>query len=273
MKLLLKSILFISAILLLISFVDLNKDDEQTNKRITSNHKMIFAHRGLPYLPENTWENFEQSKAVGFKSIETDVQMTKDNKLVIFHDKNANRLLGITKNINELKWSDVKQQNIIYDSKTTSHKILSLEELLKASSQFDYIYLDMKLTNKSIADSLIVLLNKYQAHENVLIADANILFLAYIKYQCPKIKTVLEGFNKGKEWTYYFIPESVEPDYWASFFNEVDDKHIEFLNKKNLLARKIVYGIDKKNTQKALEMGLQHLIVDYHPSIQNFLSY
>ena len=232
MKLLLKSILFISAILLLISFVDFNKDAEQTNKRTTSNHKMIFAHRGLPYLPENTWENFEQSK-----------------------------------------WSDVKQQNIIYDSKTTSHKILSLEELLKASSQFDYIYLDMKLTNKSIADSLIVLLNKYQAHENVLIADANILFLAYIKYQCPKIKTVLEGFNKGKEWTYYFIPESVEPDYWASFFNEVDDKHIEFLNKKNLLARKIVYGIDKKNTQKALEMGLQHLIVDYHPSIQNFLSY
>jgi len=273
MKLLLKSILFISSILLLISFVDFNKDDEPTKKPITSNHKMVFAHRGLPYLPENTWESFQQSKSIGFKSIETDVQMTKDHKLVIFHDKNASRLLGIKKKLNELNWSEIQQLNIIYNNKATSQKVLSLEELLKVSSQFDYIYLDMKLTNKSIADSLIVLLDKYKAYENVLIADANILFLAYLKYQYPKVKTVLEGYNKGKEWTYYLIPKSVEPDYWASFFNEVDNKHIEFLNKKNLLDRKIVYGIDKDNTQKAIEMGLQHLIVDYHPSIQNFLSY
>ena len=269
MKLVLKSVLFICAVLLLISFVKFGKKDNIHDT--TSKNKMIFAHRGLPHLAENSWDSFEQSKVLGFKSIETDVQMSKDHKLLIFHDKNANRLLGIEKNINELKWSDIQKHNIIHNSKATTQKTLSLEELLKESSQFDHIYLDIKSTNKSIADSLIALLNKYQTYDNVLVADDNILFLAYLKYHNPKIKTVLEGFNKGKEWTYYLIPQAVEPNYLASFYSEVDESHIDFLKKENLLERKIVYGIDKYNTQNAIEIGLQHLIVDYHSDVAPLL--
>ena len=46
-----------------------------------------FAHRGgANDFVENTLEAFQQSINLGFKYIETDVQATKDNKLVIFHD-------------------------------------------------------------------------------------------------------------------------------------------------------------------------------------------
>ena len=260
------SIIFIFAIIIIIFYIDFNKNKEVVNDFCATN-KILFAHRGLPKFAENSWESFKQSQSLGLNSIECDVQFTKDNKLIIFHDKNAERLLGINQYIKDLIWTDIKSKAIIHNNEITEQYVLSLDELLRLSSDFQYLYLDFKTTNKTIADSLLVLMEKHQAYERVLIADANILFLAYIKYKTPQIKTVLEGFNKGKEWTYYLIPSSIKPDYFASFFSAVDDKHINFLNEYNLMDRKIVYGINKSNFQQAVDMGLRHMIIDFDSSL------
>ena len=259
-------IIFICAVLILIVFVDSN-DDENSNHDLSSTNNMLFAHRGLDEFAENSWQGFKQSQSLGFNSIECDVQFTKDNKLIIFHDKNAKRLLGIEKNIEDLMWSEIKAKTIIHNNEISEQYVLSLDELLRLSSNFQNLYLDFKTTNKTIADSLLVLMEKYQAYERLLIADANILFLAYLKHKMPQIKTVLEGFNKGKEWTYYLIPSFLKPDYFASFFTEVDDKHLQFLNEQNLMPRKVVYGINKSNFQQAVNMGFKHLIIEYDSSL------
>ncbi len=268
MKTIVKSILFICAILILIAFVDFNKDEDKDHDFNTSD-KMLFAHRGLAEFAENSWQGFKQSETLGFNSIECDVQFTKDNKLIIFHDKNAKRLLGIDKNIEDLMWSEIEAKAIIHNNEISEQYVLSLDELLRLSSDFQYLYLDFKKTNKTIADSLLVLMEIHQAYERLLIADANILFLGYLKHKMPQIKTVLEGFNKGKEWTYYLMPSSLKPDYFASFFTEVDDKHLQFLNEQNLMPRKLVYGINKSNFQQAVNMGLKHLIIDYDSSLSS----
>jgi glycerophosphoryl diester phosphodiesterase len=268
MKTIVKSILFICAILILIALVDFNKDEDK-NHDFNSTEKMLFAHRGLAEFAENSWQGFKQSQTLGFNSIECDVQFTKDNKLIIFHDKNAKRLLGIDQNIEDLMWSEIEAKAIIHNNEITEQYVLSLDELLRLSSDFQYLYLDFKTTDKTIADSLLALMEKHQAYERVLLADANILFLAYVKHKVPQIKTVLEGFNKGKEWTYYLIPSSLKPDYFASFFTEVDDNHLQFLNEQNLIPRKLVYGINKNNFQQAVNMGLQHLIIDYDSSLSS----
>ncbi len=261
-----KSILFIFATIIIISYIDFNKNKEVVNDFCDTN-KILFAHRGLPKFAENSWKSFKQSQSLGLNSIECDVQFTKDNKLIIFHDKNAERLLGIDQNIKDLIWTDIESKAIIHNNVITDQYVLSLDELLRLSSDFEHLYLDFKTTNKTIADSLLVLMEKHQAYERVLLADANILFLAYIKYKTPQVKTVLEGFNKGKEWTYYLIPSSLKPDYFASFLSEVDDKHINFLNEYNLMDRKIVYGINKSNFQQAVDMGLRHMIIDFDSSL------
>ena len=266
MKTIVKSILFICAILILIAFLDFNKHKDHD---FSTTDKMLFAHRGLAEFAENSWQGFKQSQTLGFNSIECDVQSTKDNKLIIFHDKNAKRLLGIDQNLEDLMWSQIEAKAIIHNNEISEQYVLSLDELLRLSSDFQYLYLDFKTTNKTIADSLLVLMEIHQVYERLLIADANILFLAYLKHKMPQIKTVLEGFNKGKEWTYYLIPSSLKPDYFASFFSEVDDKHLQFLNEQNLMPRKVVYGINKSNFQQAVNMGLKHLIIDYDSSLSS----
>ncbi len=268
MKTIFKSFLFICTFLILIVFVDFDKG-EDNNHHLTSTDKMLFAHRGLAEFAENSWQGFKQSQTLGFNSIECDVQFTKDNKLIIFHDKNAKRLLGIDQNIKDLMWKEIEAKAIIHNNKISEQFIISLDELLRLSSDFQYVYLDFKTTDKTIADSILVLMEKYQAYKRILLADANILFLAYLKHKMPKIKTVLEGFNKGKEWTYFFMPLFFKPDYFASFFSEVDDKHIQFLNEQNLINRKVVYSIKKSNYQKAIDMGLKHLIIDYDSSLSS----
>ena len=262
MKFVYKSILFFFCLAL---FLFLPKQKQPISLPIQEN--IYFAHRGLPFLAENSQQGFLQSEALGFSALETDLNITKDNELVLLHDNNLKRLLGINKSIEEINWLEIEKLNIRHNDVITTNTVLKLEDLFIEDYSFKTIYLDIKSSSKIVADSLLSIIETHKAIERFIIADANIFFLAYLKFKNPNIQTVLEGFNKGKEWTYYLIPESFMPNYWASFYNQVDDKHISFLKRKNLLEYKIVYGIDKSNIEEAQRMGLKHLILDYDASI------
>jgi glycerophosphoryl diester phosphodiesterase len=60
----------------------------------------ILAHRGLTYsgenqvADENTLRSFELALAAGADYLESDIQVTKDQVPVLFHDSNLKRLLG-----------------------------------------------------------------------------------------------------------------------------------------------------------------------------------
>ena len=57
----------------------------------------IIGHRGASmFAPENSASSLEVAFSMGLKWIETDVQITLDNKLVIFKD-DANIFLGNNK--------------------------------------------------------------------------------------------------------------------------------------------------------------------------------
>ena len=52
---------------------------------------LIISHRGYPaaHVPENTYEAFENAVALGVDGIETDVRMSADGKLILFHNRLA----------------------------------------------------------------------------------------------------------------------------------------------------------------------------------------
>jgi glycerophosphoryl diester phosphodiesterase len=55
----------------------------------------LIAHRGGSALaPENTFAAFERAQALGADVIETDVRLTRDGVVVVFHDDDTMRLLG-----------------------------------------------------------------------------------------------------------------------------------------------------------------------------------
>ena len=52
----------------------------------------IIGHRGASmFAPENSASSLEVAYSLGLEWVETDVQITLDNKLVIFHDEKLER--------------------------------------------------------------------------------------------------------------------------------------------------------------------------------------
>lgn len=72
----------------------------------------LIAHRGCPqYCPENTLEGFEFAYMNGHSWLEMDVQITNDNKLVIFHDDTLERTTDGQGLLFEKKLSDLVHLN------------------------------------------------------------------------------------------------------------------------------------------------------------------
>ena len=77
-----------------------------------------FVHRGGDEVEtENTLEAFKYSSDLGFVYIETDVQATKDGKVVIFHDSNLKRLAGINKKVHELTLEEIRSIDLLEGGK------------------------------------------------------------------------------------------------------------------------------------------------------------
>ncbi len=73
-------------------------------------HPIRFAHRGSRVLwPENTLEAFEGAVDLGYRYIETDVQMTKDRVVVVFHDPTLERTTNGVGRVSEWLWEDLQQ--------------------------------------------------------------------------------------------------------------------------------------------------------------------
>lgn len=54
-------------------------------------HK-IWAHRGASgYMPENTLSSFQKAVELGADGVELDIQLTKDNRIVVCHDEKIDR--------------------------------------------------------------------------------------------------------------------------------------------------------------------------------------
>ncbi len=68
----------------------------------------LFAHRGGAFeFDENTMSAFEGSYNSGLRGFETDVRITKDGVLVIFHDASLERMTGKKGSIEEMTWAEL----------------------------------------------------------------------------------------------------------------------------------------------------------------------
>lgn len=102
----------------------------------------IFAHRGgMAVRPEQTKLAFDNAVAHDIDGFETDVRLTKDHKLVVFHDATVDRTTNGSGKVSEHTLAELKQLDAGYrftdinDTKVyrghEDAKILSFDELLE----------------------------------------------------------------------------------------------------------------------------------------------
>lgn len=73
-------------------------------------HPIRLAHRGSGVLwPENTMYAFEQAVALGYHYIETDVRLTRDRVVVVFHDATVDRTTDGSGEVVKLDWAHLAE--------------------------------------------------------------------------------------------------------------------------------------------------------------------
>jgi glycerophosphoryl diester phosphodiesterase len=78
-------------------------------------HPLILAHRGLvTEYQENSLPAIQAAIDSQYcDGTEFDVFLTKDNKVVLFHDENMKRLTGVDRSIYDMTWADLKTIQIL----------------------------------------------------------------------------------------------------------------------------------------------------------------
>ena len=107
---------------------------------------LLFAHRGSHNNidnPENSIKAFKLALKNNL-NIELDLQLTKDNILVVFHDKNLKRMTGIDKNLNELNYNELKTLKL----NNTNETIPTFTEILKLVNGKVILDIEVKNTKK-----------------------------------------------------------------------------------------------------------------------------
>lgn len=109
-------------------------------------YKQYIAHRGLYeglFVPENSMLAFKKAIEQNY-AIELDVRITKDNKIVVFHDKNLIRMCGLEKKLTNQNFDDIKNL-CLYQSKET---IPLFQDVLKLINSQVPIVVEIKNDSK-----------------------------------------------------------------------------------------------------------------------------
>ena len=133
-----------------------------------------YIHRGLAKkgFKENTLSAFKYSFKKKY-GIETDLQVTKDNQLICFHDFNLRRRFNLNKNVKDINYSNLKKI-----SNKRKSPVPRLEDLLRISRNKYPLLLEIKplLTKHSLLN-LIKLMKKTKKYGIFSFKEKNLINL------------------------------------------------------------------------------------------------
>jgi glycerophosphoryl diester phosphodiesterase len=134
-------------IIILFLVSNIYSDFDETDNKISMPERGICAHRGaMNTHPENTISAFREAILLGAHMIEFDVRMTKDNKLVIIHDRTVDRTTNGSGLVRELTLEEIKNLDAgSWKSKEfIGEKVPTLEETLEVMPENIWLNIHLK---------------------------------------------------------------------------------------------------------------------------------
>ena len=123
-----------------------------------------YAHRGASaYAPENTMSAFKKAFEIGANGIELDLQKTKDDKIVIFHDDRIEKKSNGTGKISDYTYSELLKLDFgsLFSTEYKNEKIVLFEDFMKSVSNRDLV-LAIELKEENIEKQALEIIKKYK---------------------------------------------------------------------------------------------------------------
>ena len=156
----------------------------------------IVAHRGYSYVyPENTIASFEGALDIGVDYIETDVQMTKDGQIVIFHDEKLKRTAKRKGKISDYTYEELQEMDVgkWFSADFAGTKIPTLQETLTCIKDSD-VKLCIELKDigdvEGFEESVLQIVQDYGMTDRCVFASFCYPYLEHIKELDSSVQTL-----------------------------------------------------------------------------------
>lgn len=237
-------------IIFLFIFISCEKDNFDIIN--LNNDIILLGHGGMGrsnVYPMNTFESIIKSLYSGLDGTEIDVQLTKDNVLIAFHDRKLDDNTNLSGIVNSLNWNEIKGGKYI-GTHYLDYSIISLEQLFsRIENKYKFTF-DCKLYHgqdsikfyNSYINSLIDIIDKYGLENNIYIESESEYFLSILKEKKPTYKlfiypkTFEQGLDIAMNMGLYGITISTR---------DVTKKQINIAHNNNLYVA--IWNIQSKN--------------------------
>ena len=173
-------------LLLMITYLLCLKPNLGRKQQITPFEQTYIAHRGYfdndSDCPENSLPAFQKAIKNGY-GIELDVQLTKDGKMVVFHDTTLQRMCGVNKKVTDCTYHELKALKLV----NTNHSIPLFTEVLQVIHGSVPVIIEIKTKeyDVTLAKKLMELLANY--HGSYCIESFHPGMIRWFKKNHPEV--------------------------------------------------------------------------------------
>lgn len=160
------------------------------------------THRGYHFpgkAPENSMAAFIRALEEGF-GIELDIHLTKDQRVVVFHDDDLYRMTGYAKKIGDCTWEEIRDLSLL----NSNEKIPLLKEVLSLVEGKVPLLIEIKNRGKvgDLEEKTNELLREYKG--KFAVQSFNPYSVAWFKKYSPEtIRGQLSGMFKEEDLAIY----------------------------------------------------------------------
>lgn len=226
----------------------------------------VYSHRGeSSFACENTMTAFYLADIVNSDGIECDVRKTKDDVLVINHDKRIDRTSTGVGKISEYTYKELLKFDF-GNEKYVGEKIVKLEDFLKYFSEKN-IYILLEIKEKGYEYDIYNMVKKFN-NENITIIS--------FKYDVlEKLREYSKELNLG--WLIYDLNENILNDCKKIKLNQVlttsvclNKDEVKKLHDNNFIVT--AWGVvNKHDIERLYKLGVDRLIYDSGYMVKKYL--
>lgn len=218
---------------------------------------ILFAHRGASgYEVENTLSSIKRAINMGAQAFEIDVQLTLDEKVVVYHDYSLGRIFPGKEKIMDLNYSDLY--------KISKGEIPTLEEVMSLIPAGSLLNIEIKADiseKREIEDYVFKIMNKFP-EINILISsfEHDMLKRVFMKNKDVKIGVLFDDFPIDlKEYIKKLNIEIYSINPGIRKINLENGKEI-----KKLGYKMYIYTVNtSEDYERALKLGADGIFTDY----------
>lgn len=144
---------------------------------------LVISHRGIhsqPSCPENTIPAFRNALEQGADGIELDIQLTRDDEIIVFHDYQLKRLMGISGRLNQFSLKELQSLKFCSGKSDSQTRIPTLQSVFREFGATLYYNLEIKRSTDSyglLIDILLQLISRNQLLERVWVSSFDFRFV------------------------------------------------------------------------------------------------